>query len=47
MELPPHCRVPGRAGTVRTADNGLDKKAVDIRIMERQPSQFVRPKESL
>lgn len=41
MELPPHRHVSGRAGTVRTADNGLDKKAVDIRIMERQPSQFV------
>ncbi|TWG03136.1 hypothetical protein FHX80_111555 [Streptomyces brevispora] len=30
------------ARPVRSPDNGLDKKAVDIRIMEWQPCQFVR-----
>ncbi|MGW1737134.1 hypothetical protein, partial [Streptomyces sp. NPDC001999] len=40
--------LPGpRRDTVRLPDNGLDKEAVDIRIMERQPCQFVRLKESL
>ncbi|MGW3870199.1 hypothetical protein ACWD95_12375, partial [Streptomyces sp. NPDC005069] len=39
---------PGpRRDAVRLPDNGLDKEAVDIRIMERQPCQFVRLKESL
>ncbi|MET8419705.1 hypothetical protein ABZV41_29590, partial [Streptomyces sp. NPDC005098] len=45
-ELPLLCPGP-RRDAVRLPDNGLDKEAVDIRIMERQPCQFVRLKESL
>jgi hypothetical protein len=45
---PPPTALPGpNPDTVRLPDNGLDKEAVDIRIMERQPCQFVRLKESL